>query len=142
MNILIYINTKKLNTNLKEAMAEYTKRLSAYCKVGIQCKSVTSVTELESFLSEAGQSEHSAQYQILTGKATPSSEELADSIRQSGVTGISQMIFWVGYPLLTEDKVLPLYLTTVSMSKELTGVVLCEQLYRSFRIITNQPYHK
>lgn len=143
MNYSIYLNTKKLNTNDAAAMKEYQKRLSAYCRIESICRPAASLSVL---LPHIKNSAHTAFILIQPGKATPSSEELAESINQIGIHGISTVCFFIGYdtPDLKYDteSLSILSLSYSELSIGLTGVVLQEQLYRSYRILNHQPYHK
>jgi 23S rRNA (pseudouridine1915-N3)-methyltransferase len=141
MNITIYVNTRRLNSNDAAAAAEYTKRLTAYCKPVIQFKPVAA-SQFTEFYTKLKQSEHTISYQILAGCSTPSSEEFADRISNHSLQGISHFQFFVGYEIPEDFSIIPLSLTSMSMSDGLCTVVLCEQLYRSYRILNHQPYHK
>lgn len=143
MNYSIYLNIKKLNPNDAAAMKEYQKRLSAYCKIGHFCKPAD---DLSSLLSAEKDSAHMINILIQPGRKTLSSEELAVHINEMGIHGISAVRIWIGYPIpdKSSDTIhLPvLSLSSMDISTGLTGVVLQEQLYRSYRILNHQPYHK
>ena len=75
------------------------------------------------------------------------SEELAGMIEKLGVKGISQIAFVIGGSLGLSDAVLSRADYQLSFSKmtfphQLMRVVLLEQIYRSYRIINKEPYHK
>ena len=143
MNYSIYLNIKKLNPNDAAAMKEYQKRLSAYCKIGHFCKPAD---DLSALLSAQKDSTPRINILIQPGKKTFSSEELAVHINEIGIHGISTVCFWIGYPLPDNSSdtiyVPILSLSSMDISTGLTGVVLQEQLYRSYRILNHQPYHK
>lgn len=76
-----------------------------------------------------------------------SSVELADKIDSLGVAGISHITFVIGGSLGLSDQVLQRADYKLSFSKmtfphQLMRMILLEQIYRSYRIISNQPYHK
>lgn len=76
-----------------------------------------------------------------------SSEELAGKIEQLGVSGTSHISFIIGGSLGLSDEVLKRADYKLSFSKmtfphQLMRVVLLEQIYRSYRINNNEPYHK
>jgi 23S rRNA (pseudouridine1915-N3)-methyltransferase len=76
-----------------------------------------------------------------------SSEEMAEKIDQLGVSGCSHISFIIGGSLGLSEEVLKHADFKLSFSKmtfphQLMRVVLLEQIYRSYRIINNQPYHK
>lgn len=142
MNYYIYMNTKKLNPNDASAIAEYAKRLNAYCNIQLICKPAASLDTLYSKLSI---SNHIGCYQILSGMHTLSSEAFASMLEQKGIYGISGIYFFIGYPELSSAStaaIQPVYLSSMELSVSLSGVVLYEQLYRSYRILNHQPYHK
>lgn len=140
MNIEIYINTKKPTMNMKAAIDEYTKRLSAYCRIRIYYLPMTERKLNETIHTLLGQ-EHSACFRITKEASNLSSEELSDNLNTMGIQGISHICYLIGYPA-ADSPVEALSLSQITMSDMLTGVVLCEQLYRCYRIIHNQPYHK
>ena len=75
------------------------------------------------------------------------SEELADKMEKWNVSGISHIVFIIGGSLGLTPKVLNRADFKLSFSKmtfphQLMKVVLLEQVYRSFRIRNNEPYHK
>ena len=140
MNIDICINTKKPSPNMKAAMEEYAKRLSAYCKIKLNYLPLQQ-QKLQEMIRDTLSREHSTAYRITQGTSDFSSEEFAARLDSMGIQGISHISFFIGYPEC-ESSIPSLSLTQITMSDMLTGVVLCEQLYRSYRIIHDQPYHK
>ena len=75
------------------------------------------------------------------------SEELADKIDKLGVQGTSHIIFIIGGSIGLGEEVLRKSNYALSFSKmtfphQLMRVILLEQIYRSFRISNNEPYHK
>jgi len=76
-----------------------------------------------------------------------SSEELAEFINNLGIKGKSNIAFVIGGSLGLSDEVLRRADYQLSFSKmtfphQLMRVVLLEQVYRGFRIIKGEPYHK
>lgn len=72
---------------------------------------------------------------------------LAEKIRLLGVNGTSHVVFVIGGSLGLSDKVLGRADMQLSFSKmtfphQLMRVILLEQIYRSYRIINQEPYHK
>ena len=75
------------------------------------------------------------------------SEELADKIEQLGIQGKSQIVFIIGGSIGLGKEVLKKSNYALSFSKmtfphQLMRVILLEQIYRSYRIINREPYHK
>ena len=76
-----------------------------------------------------------------------SSEELAEKIDRLGIQGVSHIIFIIGGSIGLGKEVLAKSNYALSFSKmtfphQLMRVILLEQVYRSYRIIMKEPYHK
>lgn len=76
-----------------------------------------------------------------------SSEELSAKINQLGIQGTSHIIFIIGGSIGLGKEVLARSDYALSFSKmtfphQLMRVILLEQIYRSYRIINGEPYHK
>ena len=76
-----------------------------------------------------------------------SSEEMAEKIEKLGIQGISHIIFIIGGSIGLGKAVLDKSDFALSFSKmtfphQLMRVILLEQVYRSYRIINGEPYHK
>lgn len=136
MNYKIYLNLKKMNRHDADAIAEYTKRLSVYCSTQLFCKPSVDVQRICGHPSE-----HTRYFLITPGYDTPSSEAFASMLDNLGIHGCSCICFFLGYPQPEVD-IPTLSLSSMPLSTGLSGVVLCEQLYRSYRILNHQPYHK
>ncbi len=144
---------------LKDAIAEYTKRLSKYCKLEIievaDEKTPDNATEVVEKAIRAKEAERILKHvkddaYVITleinGKQL-SSEELADKIEKLGVQGTSHIIFIIGGSIGLGEDVLKKSDFALSFSKmtfphQLMRVILLEQVYRSYRIINGEPYHK
>lgn len=142
-----------------EALAEYAKRLSRYCRLEIvqvaDEKTPDKASELEEQQIKKREGERilaqirDGSYVIalaIEGKMLDS-EELASKIGQLGVGGTSQITFVIGGSLGLSDAVLKRADYQLSFSKmtfphQLMRVILLEQIYRSYRIIAGEPYHK
>ena len=75
------------------------------------------------------------------------SVELSRKIEALGTSGISQIVFLIGGSLGMSENLLKRADCKLSFSKmtfphQLMRVVLLEQIYRCFRIIKGEPYHK
>lgn len=144
---------------LKDAIAEYAKRLSRYCKLEIvevadeKTPDRASETEEEQIKEKEGQRIlkylRDDAYVItleIAGKML-TSEELAAKIDQLGIGGVSHIQLVIGGSLGLADSVLARSDFALSFSKmtfphQLMRVILLEQIYRSYRIISGEPYHK
>lgn len=142
-----------------DAIAEYAKRLSRYCKLEIVevadektpdnasegLENQIKEKEGERILSKVPESAYVVALAI-DGKQL-SSEELADKMEKWNVNGVSHLVFIIGGSLGLTQKVLNRADYSLSFSKmtfphQLMRVVLLEQIYRSFRIRNHEPYHK
>lgn len=142
-----------------DAIAEYAKRLSRYCKLEIievadektpdnaseGLENQIKEKEGERILSKVPDNAYVVALAI-DGKQL-SSEELADKMEKWNVNGVSHLVFIIGGSLGLTQKVLNRADYSLSFSKmtfphQLMRVVLLEQIYRSFRIRNHEPYHK
>lgn len=143
----------------EEAIGEYSKRLSRYCKLEIlqvaDEKTPDKASEaLENQIKEKEGERILAQIRdgayvialAIEGKMLDS-EELADKINTLGISGVSQIIFVIGGSLGLSKKVLDradykLSFSRMTFPHQLMRVILLEQVYRGYRIICGEPYHK
>lgn len=159
MKITVITVGKIKEKYLKDAIAEYTKRLGKYCKLEIievadeKTPDAASTTVEEQI--RAKEAERIMKYvkddaYVLTleivGKQL-TSEELADKIEKLGVQGTSHITFIIGGSIGLGKEVLSRSDYALSFSKmtfphQLMRVILLEQIYRSYRIINGEPYHK
>jgi 23S rRNA (pseudouridine1915-N3)-methyltransferase len=78
---------------------------------------------------------------------TRSSEELADSFRQWELTGQNNLAFVIGGDLGLSATILTssdmrLSLSKMTFTHPMARLLLLEQVYRAFRILRGEPYHK
>lgn len=144
---------------LKDAIAEYSKRLGRYCKLEIievadeKTPDQASETVEEGIRTKEGERilKHikDDMYVVtleISGKML-SSEELAEKINSLGLAGKSSIAFVIGGSIGLGKEVLSRSDYALSFSKmtfphQLMRVILLEQVYRSYRIISGSPYHK
>ncbi len=144
---------------LKDAIAEYSKRLSKYCKLEIievpDEKTPDQASDTVEQMIRDKEGERILKYVredafVITleihGRQL-SSEELADKLEQLGISGKSHIIFIIGGSIGLGKAVLKRSDFALSFSKmtfphQLMRVILLEQIYRSYRIIQHEPYHK
>lgn len=142
-----------------DAIAEYEKRLSRYCKLEIIQVADEKTPDRASLLEEQ-QIRAKEGERILTqikdgayvialaieGRMLDS-VELSHKIAQLGVGGQGHLIFLIGGSLGLSEEVLKRADYLLSFSKmtfphQLMRVILLEQVYRGYRIIQGEPYHK
>ena len=130
---------------LRDAIAEYSKRLSKYCKLEIIEVTNIKNKEAERLLKYIRDDAYLITLEIKGKQLT--SEELAQKIDTLGVQGTSHIIFVIGGSLGLGEEVLKRSNYALSFSKmtfphQLMRVILLEQVYRSYRIMNGEPYHK
>lgn len=141
------------------AIQEYVKRLSRYCKLEIvevaDEKTPDQASEHEEDLIRAKEGERLQRYikdggyviaLAIDGKQT-TSEGFADKLQKLWVSGKSHIIFVIGGSIGLDQKLLQeseerLSFSQMTFPHQLMRVVLLEQIYRGFRIINGEPYHK
>ena len=144
---------------LKDAIAEYSKRLSKYCKLEIievaDEKTPDNASEVVENVIRDKEGERLLKYVkddafVITleikGKMI-TSEELAEKIDTLGIRGVSHIMFIIGVSIgLGEDVIkrsdFALSFSKMTFPHQLMRVILLEQIYRSYRIISGEPYHK
>lgn len=159
MKITVIAVGKIKESFYREALLEYQKRLSRYCSLEIRevederTPDKLSDTETENILKkEGGRIEKllpEGAYVItleIEGKSY-TSEMFAQEIADLGLRGQSHIVFVIGGSLGLHNNIKKRADLAVSFSKmtfphQLMRVVLLEQIYRAFRIINGEPYHK
>ncbi|MBN2284812.1 MAG: 23S rRNA (pseudouridine(1915)-N(3))-methyltransferase RlmH [Tissierellales bacterium] len=159
MKITIISVGKIKEVYFKKAIEEYTKRLSAYCNLeqieipdekapeslSVKEETIIKNKEGERILQKIDSSSYLV---VLDIKGLQlSSEALAEKIEALGVYGTSHLSFVIGGSLGLSDEIIKKADMKLSFSKmtfphQLFKVILLEQIYRSFRIMKGEPYHK
>lgn len=159
MNITIVSVGKLKEKYLKMGIEEYTKRLGAYTKIDIvevadekapeslseADMEIVKKKEADRILAKIGADAHVVALAIEGKQMT--SEELAANIESLMTYGKSKIVFVIGGSLGLHDDVIKRADELLSFSKmtfphQLMKLVLVEQVYRAFRIMRNEPYHK
>ena len=143
----------------RDAIMEYTKRLSKYCKLEIleaadeKTPDQASERLMESIREREGERvlklvkpEAYVIVLAIAGKQV-ASEQMAAKIEQLGIRGISHITFIIGGSLGLSQAVMAradesLSFSLLTFPHQMMRVILLEQIYRSYRIIHQQPYHK
>jgi len=142
-----------------EAIKEYGKRLGRYCKLeiiqiadektpdgaGEALERQIKEREGERILARIRDSAYVIA--LAVGGRMLDSEELAEKLGQLGISGVSQIVFVIGGSLGLSQAVLrradyELSFSRMTFPHQLMRVVLLEQVYRGYRILNHQPYHK
>ena len=142
-----------------DAIKEYSKRLSRYCKLEIvevtdeKTPDGTSgmvISQIKDKEAERMEKYLPASAYIIAlaieGKKL-TSEKLAEKIDTLGINGTSHLVFLIGGSLGMGDRLLKradylLSFSDMTFPHQLMRVILLEQIYRSYRIIHGEPYHK
>ena len=143
----------------RKAIAEYAKRLSRYCKLEIieaadEKTPDSAVTALEMQIKEK-EGQRLMKYVredayvialAINGKEFDSLQ-MSSAIEQLALKGKSSLVFVIGGSLGLSEAILKRADEAWSFSKltfphQLMRVILLEQIYRSYRIIQHEPYHK
>ena len=159
MKITVLTVGKIKEKYLNDGIAEYAKRLSRYCKLTFcQVTDEKTPDKASDALNEQSKNTEAQRlmkqireqdYVIalaLDGKMLDSIE-LSEKISRLGVQGKSSIAFAIGGSLGLGDEVLRRADYKLSFSKmtfphQLMQMILLEQIYRSYRIMNNEPYHK
>ena len=138
-----------------QAVEEYSKRLSRYCKLDIDEKTPDNASDIvnEQIKNKEGERILSAIKDdayvcalAIEGKMLDS-VELSEKIERLGIEGTSNITFVIGGSLGLADAVLKradykLSFSRMTFPHQLMRVILLEQIYRAYRIMKNEPYHK
>lgn len=142
-----------------DAIAEYSKRLSRYCKLEIiQVADEKTPDNAGAALSQQikGKEGERILARIKDGAYVIAlaiegeklkSEQFAEKIRKLGLSGDSHIVFVIGGSLGLAEAVCRradylLSFSDMTFPHQLMRVILLEQIYRGFRINANEPYHK
>ncbi len=159
MKITILCVGKVKEKYFTNAIEEYAKRLSRYCKLEIVEVSDEKTPDGASIALEAQIKQKEGERLLkyipedayvcvlaIEGKQL-TSEELSEKMGELGVRGISHIVFVIGGSLGLWDAIIKKADFLLSFSKmtfphQLMRVVLLEQIYRGYRILQGEPYHK
>ena len=128
---------------LRDAVKEYEKRLSAFCKLTVQeikedtlDATFTAVSAFKGF-----------KIALCVEGNMLSSEQLAEKIDNLAIQGTSEIAFIIGGSDGIAENIKQMCNLRLSFSKmtfphQLMRVILLEQIYRAFTIINHKQYHK
>jgi len=144
---------------LNDGIGEYTKRLGRYCKLKfIQVPDEktpdkasealnTQIREIEGERLQKHIREQDYVIALAINGKMLDSVELSEKIERLGIEGTSNITFVIGGSLGLADAVLKradykLSFSRMTFPHQLMRVILLEQIYRAYRIMKNEPYHK
>lgn len=159
MKITVIAVGKIKEKYLKDAVSEYSKRLGKYCRLEIieaaDERTPDNASGPEGDLARAKEAQRILKnirpdaYVVtleIEGEQM-ASEPFAEKIRKLGVQGISHLVFVIGGSIglgreVQDRSDLALSFSRMTFPHQLMRVILLEQIYRGFRIINGEPYHK
>lgn len=144
---------------LSSAAEEYAKRLKSYCRLSVvevgeyRLPEKPSKAQIEAALAAEGQKllskapAGSVKVALCIEGNTMSSHQLAAIIEKAAVSGRGDMAFFIGGSWGLSDEVkssadLRLSMSRMTFPHQLARVMLLEQIYRSFQILSGGKYHK
>lgn len=143
----------------KEAVKEYEKRLSGYCKLEIlelpeqrlpdkpSDGQITSALQKEAQLIRSKIPQGAAVIAMCIEGKTMSSEALADKISEFTLNGISRLVILIGGSCGMDEQLkkqanLRLSMSPMTFPHHLARVMVLEQVYRALNIAAGGKYHK
>ena len=159
LGVTIICEAKLKEKYLRDASDEYVKRLGTYCRLNIielspkKLPENPSESEIANALNAEGREilskipNGSKVFSMCIEGRQLSSEKLAKEIDSCGVLGFSNVVFIIGSSYGLSDEVkkrsdFRLSMSEMTFPHQLMRVILLEQIYRSYRIINGEPYHK
>lgn len=143
----------------RDAIAEYEKRLSRYCKLEIVEVQDEKTPDHAGFALENQIKEKEAERLLkfikedafvillsIDGKKLDS-VAFSEKLNQIGLAGKSHIQFIIGGSLGTHEMLekradFKISFSDMTFPHQLMRVILLEQIYRGYRILNNEPYHK
>ena len=158
MKIKIYAIGKIKDDFLKSGINEYLKRISAYSNIEIvevadsKVKDNPNPSDIEKAKNEEGARvlkliKNDYLIGLDLNKKEFTSEEFANFLQSKLVEGGSSISFVIGGSYGLSDELKSRCNTSISLSKltflhQMTRLILLEQIYRAFKILNNETYHK
>ncbi len=156
MNIKVIALGKLKEKFLKEGIAEFQKRLTPYASfeiIELQPVEIRDENLISKALDEEAQkilSHIKPQSYVITleiGGKMLSSEDLAEKINEITQDGIGEIIFVIGSScglskIVSSRADFKLSLSKMTFLHQFARLILVEQIYRAFKIIKGETYHK
>ena len=158
MRIKIFCIGKIKEQYLKDGINEYIKRILPYSNVEIievvdsKVKDNPNKLDIEKAKNEEGDRvlkliKNDYLIGLDLNKKEPTSEEFADFLHSKLVEGGSNISFVIGGSYGLSNALKERCKTSISLSKltflhQMTRLILLEQIYRAFKILNNETYHK
>lgn len=143
----------------RDALNEYEKRLSRFCRFTEKCikpeplsshpseKEIAHALALEKAKITAAFPKGSYKIALCIEGKTLSSQELAEMLEKLPEKGFSDLVFIIGSSFGLDESLkkecdLRLSMSRMTFAHSLAGVMLVEQIYRAFSMIHGDKYHK
>jgi 23S rRNA (pseudouridine1915-N3)-methyltransferase len=156
MQIKIISTGKLKEKSYQQISDEFTKRIRPYCSekiIEIQAENLKTVStekiarekEAQRIIPHIADDDFVITLEI-EGKMF-SSQEFAQKIKQLSNSGLSQITFIIGGATGLDESIkkrsdLALSFSKMTFTHQFVRLILEEQIYRAFKIINNEPYHK
>lgn len=137
MKYTILLNGEQGNHSFSLARAEYEKRLSPYCK--IQCIS-SEQTDTAAYIQDKAYKIFIPNQSTFHYCQTISSEDFANKLLSLTLHGTSHIQFYVDMQEAICSEAMRI--SNMEIASPLISLLLYEQIYRSYMILNNRPYHK
>jgi 23S rRNA (pseudouridine1915-N3)-methyltransferase len=159
LNIIILAVGKLKEKYIKDGIKEYEKRLKPYCRLDImevaEEKAPETLSDAEKLqvLEKEGKrileklNPSSFVIPLCIEGEQYSSEQMAEKLQGLMVSGVSHITFIIGGSLGLSDEVkarghLKLSFSAFTFPHQLMRLILVEQIYRWFKIMRGEPYHR
>lgn len=143
----------------RDAIDEFRKRLSRYCKLEIievadeKTPEQASDVEVRQIKDKEGErllkniKDDAYVITLCIDGIQLDSEGLSEKVEKLGIQGTSHICFVIGGSLGLSDEVIrradyKLSFSRMTFPHQLMRVILLEQVYRAYRIMNHEPYHK
>ena len=131
----------------RDAAAEYSKRLGAFCKLEIVELNESRLSDNPSEKEIAADIKGAYNIAMCIEGKQLSSEKLSKKLSECGLNGFSTVNFIIGssFGIAPEIKAkadLRLSMSEMTFPHQLARIMLLEQVYRAFQISANTRYHK
>ena len=156
MNIKVLAVGKIKEKYMKDAVLEYEKRLKPYCTFSvleIPPEQILKENEYEKYKKTEGKkiiAQVKPESYVITLEikgSSFSSKEFASKIKEISSDGVNELIFVIGGAnglsrAVTERADLKLSFSKMTFTHQMARLLLIEQIYRAFKIINNENYHR
>ena len=156
MQIKIIVVGKLKEKSYQEISDEFSKRIRPFCSekiIEIQAENLKNVStdkiarerESQRILPQISDDAYVVILDI-QGKQI-SSEALAEKVKEISNSGVNELIFIIGGATGIDESIkkradFALSFSNMTFTHQFARLMLQEQLYRAFKIMNNEPYHK